>query len=633
MNFFRKLKLSFLSVVFIILLPITILIASGMAILIYNQSYNNILEGLNKKLLTISSVTSSFIDGDDHLIIAKPNEMNSSAYDSRKNKLYSIGTNKNLYSINLVAGAAIRVKDIDLSAYDINDISINSNNSVLYAITKKHELIKVNLDNPNKEIQFVKEFDFEPHGLTYDSKNEKIYISSFNKLFELKDTEIALLKEFGNNLYSLNIEDNIIYGINRQKDELFNIKLENLSYNNLEVKNFSVDSSSIHMLALNKKQFYAGNKHLIIYDRKESTVSHEDFARLYRDETSKMYQKYIKPMTDIKVALNLTYHYTFNLLYGDEENNAFYIFDVNEGNEYTPIGSYDFMDHEDLLGAEDVMLRDKSYIGKVKLWEKWGLLKVAFAGVKDKNGNVVAIAGTDIDITIIKEKTHEALTHSITIGLIALILSIIASYYIAKKIIKPINEIKASALKIAAGKYDEKVIIKSPIELNNLSNEFNDMSDQLTNKLKNFKTYSFEVKDKKLSKILHKKLHAINHTQSNQILVTENEIYTKPHGIILYHNLHYVWTSNEIYESQLEISQKSSVMSNLLTRLLKENEPLSIFGQIFDLDKFIVINLNEKTVKDLIINSEFKYEDTSNEITVGDMSIQILTKENQNDVN
>jgi len=618
MNFFKKLKLSFLSVVFIILLPITILIASGMAVLNYSQSYNNILDELNKKLLTISSITASFIDGDDHVIIAKPRQMKAFAYDKRRNELYAIGQDNILYNISIVAGAAIKVQNINLEAYEINDITINSLNSVLYATTSNKELISVNLDDNNQKVNVIKILDFDIEGIAYDSATDHIYVSSNKSLYKVQTNENILVQNFENNLNSLNFENGFLYGINRVKDSIFSIDLENNKYKLIKTDNFPVEGNSLYALGINEKNFYAGNQHLMIYDRKEKTTSHEDFARLYRDETSKRYQKYIKPMTDIKVALNLTYHYTLNLLYGDEENNTVYIFDVNEGNEYTPIGSYDFMDHEDLLGAEDVMLRDKSYIGDVKLWEKWGLLKVAYAGIKDKAGKVVAVAGTDIDITIIKAKTHKALIYSITIGLIALVLTVLASYYIAIKIIKPIEKLKTSALKIAAGKYDEKVVIDSPSELSNLSQEFNYMSDQLTNKIKNFKSYSIDVKQRKLTQILCKKLEGLNQGQKLKVKFDEED--NKPKAVLLLNDVYYIFCSNEYINSNIEKSQQIALMTDILSRLAKQGESMATFNEIFTLESFISINMGKKTVHNYLGHSEQSFSHIK-EIKINNISI------------
>jgi len=620
MNFFKKLKLSFLSVVFIILLPITILIASGMAVLNYSQSYNNILDELNKKLLTISSITASFIDGDDHIIIAKPRQMKAFSYDTRRNELYALGQDDILYNINIVAGAAIKVENINLETYKINDITINSLNSVLYATTSNKQLISVRLDGADQNVKVLTVLDFDVQGIAYDSDNDLIYVSSNKNLYKVQNNESILVKNFENKLNSLNFEKGFLYGVNRAEDSLFSINLEKNKYEIIKTDDFPVDGNNIYALAINEKNFYAGNQHLMIYDRTEKTTSHEDFARLYRDETSKRYQRYIKPMNEIKVALNLTYHYTFNLLYGDKENNTIYIFDVNEGNEYTPIGSYDFMDHEDLLGAEDVMLRDKSYIGDVKLWEKWGLLKVAYAGIKDKAGKVVAVAGTDIDITIIKAKTHKALIYSITIGLIALVLTVLASYYIAIKIIKPIEKLKTSALKIAAGKYDEKVLIKSPSELSILSNEFNYMSDQLTNKIKNFKSYSIEVKQRKLTQILCKRLEHLNQSKKLKVEFDDSVEYKKPKSIILLNDVYYVFCAKELIHSNIEKSQKIALMTDILSRLVKAEESMSTFNDMFDLESFVSINISQKIVHNFILNSEESFSNLK-EIKINNINI------------
>lgn len=633
MDFLRKIKLSFVSVVFIILLPAIILIASGMAILNYQQSYDSILEGINKKLLSISSVTASFIDGDDHEILAKPKNMTSFAYDKTLKKLYAVDKNSVLYYINTNKGAGKELDVEVLAGYHINDISVDDKNSILYAITSTNELLSLDLNKQNTVVELEQVFEFELNGLVYDSKNKLFYISSKNRLYEIQKDKTTLLKEYEDDLHSLNIENGIIYGVNRNLDSIFTITLKNLNYKNVKTKDFPVESSKLHLLAMNKKNFFAGSNHLMIHDREKLQTSHEDFARLYRDETSSKYKKHIEPMTKIKVALGLTYHYTFNLIYNHPENNSFYIFDVNEGNEYTPIGSYDSMDRDDLLGAEDVLLRDKSYIGEVKLWDKWGLLKVAYAGIKNKEGKIVAVAGTDIDISIIKAKTHEALIHSITIGIVALVLSILAFYYIAIKILKPITVLKTSALKIAAGKYDEKVEIKSPLELTELSTDFNNMSDQLTNRIKNFKQYGAEVKDKKLNKKLFKKLFLISHVQNVKITVEDLENAINPHGIISFNNKYYAWVAKEKFDTPLEMCQKSAIMADALKHLLKENESTDIFMDVFELEQFICIDIEKNSIDDLIGKTKLGNCNKISPIKVGEMNIKISTIKDENDIN
>ena len=621
MNFFSKLKLSFLSIVFVILVPITIFISLSMAILNYHQSYDHILEGLNKKILSSAAITASFISGDDHKELSIAKKMKAFTFDGISGILYAIDTKNKLFTIDKKLGAAIEVKGLDLSSYKISDISIDSTKQILYASAKKQLIV---IDLKKKTVDLKKQFLFDIDALAYDAKTDTFFLSSLNSLYSFTKNKITKLHSFKINLYGLNIQNNILYGVDRVKNKIFSISLKNYALKYLELKNFTVDSSNIFMLAMDKVSFYAGEQHLIVYNRDTKVITHEDFARLYRDESSPKYKKYIEPMTKIKLTLDLTYHYTLNLLYGDEENNCYYIFDVHEGNEYNPIGSYDFMDHDDLLGAEQVMLRDKPYVGDIKLWEKWGLLKVAYAGIKDSDGNVVAVTGADIDIRIIKEKTHDALIYSITIGIFTLIISIIASFFIAKKIVGPINTLKKSALKIAAGQYAEKIHIESPIELATLSQGFNHMSDQLTNELSNFKTYSMEIRDRNIYKKLQKKLFTLTNIKSLNIKIQNENTPPKPYGAIYYNNSYYLWSTNEIIDDELQATQRSAVITNLLTHILKANESIETFKEIFPLELFVVIDTHKHTISNILEKSAKSYDSTIvNNINIGNFSLEI----------
>lgn len=621
MNFFSKLKLSFLSIVFIILIPITIIISISMAILNYHQSYEHILEGLNKKILSSAAITASFINGDDHKFLAIPKQMKAFTHDNKEDILYAVDTNNNLYTIHKKLGAAIEVKDINLQQYQISDISINSQKQILYLSTQ-NELLSVDLNT--KIITVLKQFSFDIKGLVYDLNKDSFFVSSVNSLYSFKSNKVTKLHDFETTLYSLNIVDKTLYGVDRDSNKIFSIDLKNYAMKHLELKNINIDSSKIYHLAMDESSFYSGDQHLMIYDRKTEKLEHEDFARLYRDESSEKYKKHIEPMTEIKLALDLTYHYTFNLLYGDDENNCYYIFDVHEGNEYNPIGSYDSMDHDDLIGAEEVMLRDKPYVGDIKLWEKWGLLKVAYAGIKDSEGKLVAVTGADIDISIIKAKTHDALIYSITIGIFTLIISIFASYFIARKIVGPINTLKRSALKIAAGQYEEKIHIKSPIELATLSRGFNHMSDQLTMELSNFKTYSMEIRDRNIYKKLQKKLYSLTNIEDLNIGIHKIDDISKPYGAIYYNDSYYVWSNNEIIDDELEVTQQSALMTNLLTHIIKADESIDTFSDMFPLELFVVIDTHHHTITNVLEKSEKSY-DTSimNTITIGNFNLEI----------
>lgn len=585
MNFLKNLKLSFLSIVMLIVLPFIIVAVVGMAILNYHESYNSILEGFKNKLLAVSSVSASFLDGDDHKIVARPKEMQ--AFTKGGETLYAISKENKLQKINLIKGAAILIDGFDLSTYAINDLSFKGED--LYALTKDSKLIKIKLKT--KEVKVLKNFEIKTQGLAINK--DSFYISSDKKLYEYKNKKLKLLKEFEHTLDSLAYEKGQLLGLSKDENQLFQIDLNELSLEVLALKNLQHESTDFHHLALDNNNIYLGDTQLLVYERNTSTMLHEDFARLYRDETAEVYKKYHEPMTQIKLALNLTYHYTFELLYGDDENNCYYIFDVNEGGEYNPIGSYDEMDRDDLLGAESVILRDETYEGEIKNWEKWGLLKVAYAGVLDKEGKVSAVVGTDVDITIIKAKTKEALIQSVIIGIFAMIITILAAYGVARKIIMPIEKLKFTALKIAAGKYGEEIYIKSPKELNELSKEFNLMSEELEYTVGNFFKYSKDIQNNSISKELHKKLIEYNAFEDKTLALTFLKASNFPRMILQKNNKYYLFEEAKEMMDESQCLRQSLILGELLKHLLNKDEGDKKFLKLISLNYFISFTKDE----------------------------------------
>jgi|GEM_PF-2433492 len=648
MEFIKNIKLSFLVLVLLILLPVIVIIVFIMAIHNYNESYDAILGGFDKKLLATSSITASFVDADEHSIIATPKYMGSFSYDNKSNILYGMSVNNKPQKINLKSGGAIDIDGFDesnLSSYIINDIAIDSLENTLYASTYSKELLSIDLNST--KIEVIARFDFVPQGVAYS--DNRVYISSNKSLYSfnikpkrvlkkfkytidavgiskpksIETKEAKLLKTFLYSMDSLSILDNKIYGVDRANNQIFKIDIDTLEYS-IELKEFLPDGRRVHHLGVDSNHFYMGVDNLMVYERNSSTLLEDNFGRLYRDDTTQMYLKYIKPMTEIKKSLNLTYHYTFNLLYNDKENNCFYIMDVNYGGDYTPIGSYDTMDKDDLLGAENVMLRDETYVSAVKLWEKWGLLKVAYAGIKDKTGKVVAITGTDVDVSIINIKTRDALIQSIIIGILALIIGIYASYFIAIKIIRPIEILKYSALKIAAGNYGDNISIQSPQELNKLSIEFNNMSNELKSTVENFGEYKAPIDSDTLGIQLQDKLNQSLVINNRYITIEGLESSRNLIGMVEDNNLYYIYSLDEVLDTTLDATKKRAVINNILLRLLQKDN-LDKFIDIFKPKIFSIIDIANYNVEDILTKDTIDIGE-SKEIEFEDIKVSIANQ-------
>jgi HAMP domain-containing protein len=614
MQFIKKIKLTFLGLVLSLLLPIVSIIVIFMAVQNYNLVYDIILKGFNTKLLAISTSTSAFIDGDEHEEIARAKEMTSFSYDHKNDVLYAFSLHTVPQRIDKEKGAGIRLEGFDikkLQAYTIYDIAINSEEALLYATTNSKEILA--LDLKTKEISVIKKLPFIAEGIAYQSHT--FYLASENSLYRMeKDEKIIFLQKYQKSIHTLSLLDNNLYTVNKESNSIASIDIDSLVYADDIAQTLSLEEGNISHLSVSKDYFYTGKHHLIMYERNSSKIIQEDFARFYRNENASSYLKYIAPMSDIKTALNLSCHYTFKLIYGESEHNCFYVLDVQEGREYTPIGSYHSMQSKDLIGAENVMLRNDTYISDIKLWEKWGLLKVAYTGIKDKNGKTVAVVGADVDISIIQSKTKKSLINFTVIALLALIIAMLASYFIAIRIIRPIKILKSSALKIASGNYRDNVLIKSPKELSALSLIFNEMSQELQMSLEKSKNISTEEKSylqgDKLTILFQSKHFSIQIkglAESKHLVgVVENERYI------------YIYSIEEIFPSALEATKRKLMLNHILERFLEQDALIKFFS-LFVPSGFII--LDKSQLDKIIIVKKVKDSET--------LSKKILTNKNK----
>lgn len=565
MQLIKLLNLNLQTIVLLILVPIITTITAVMTWLNYDEMYETILNGFNKKLTAISSTTGSFIDGDEHAKLAKAKEMKALSYDINNNILYGIDKKNELVEIDLESGAGKILMKFD---FDIRDLTFNPKNSYLYATTDKKRIIYIDIKNRKFDRYMSVKDDF--FGLTYIEKENSFFVTNEKSLFKIsrKSKKIEKILEFDNRVSSLafNSKENYLYCLEESSDEVVKIDLNTLDKSRVLFKDFPTSSTKLKTIEYFDGKIFGGETHLMVYELKHQKSEYEDFARGYRNEKDEIYLKYIEPMREIKLKTGLTYHYTQNLIYNNDEANCFYILDVHAGNVYTPIGSEDIMDEEDLLGAENVMLRSRVYISKIKPWEQWGLLKVAFAPIMNEENEVKAIAGADVDIGIIKEKTAEAIVQSLIVGIIALIIGIIASYLIAKKIIEPISKLKYGALKIAAGRYGDKVFIDTPKELSELSKVFNNMSDELKNTMSSLSLYSTNVTLQRKRDELSKEL-AQKRIDSDRVDIEYLNSSLRVDGYLKIEDKILFWFSNTKAKSNLKVTQKRAVINSLITSL------------------------------------------------------------------
>jgi HAMP domain-containing protein len=174
------------------------------------------------------------------------------------------------------------------------------------------------------------------------------------------------------------------------------------------------------------------------------------------------YRRNVEPMRRIRRDLDLTYLYT-QVLGGTKD--VIYVLDATEGEEHSPIGAEDELTEETRVGLRRTQDGGPIYVSPIEYQEQWGLLKTAAAPVRDRQGRIVATAGADVNISVIEVATQNALFASALIGLLSLMASAGVTFLIVRWVVAPIEELKAEALRIAAGDRAPPVATPAPREV------------------------------------------------------------------------------------------------------------------------------------------------------------------------
>lgn len=592
MKFFKALKLNLEGLILIILIPMLLVLLIIMGWISFHEMHQTILHNFDQKLMGVSSTTGAFIDGNEFEKLAQAKEMKAMAFGENHN-LYAVDTQNRFIHINIDNGAGKIIFPLDRN---ITDITYDSRLKLFFATSQK-EILTINLISKKTEIFYVSNTLLK--GITYVHQGDFLYIATNQGIVTLNKEKVKkeLLKS-AEVFKSLAYNEDTLYTLGSTTDNLYAIDTKTLKETPIKYKNFPPDTSQLKSIEFNDDKLYSGNKHLIIYDLNTSKSRFKNFAREYRNEKSNIYKKYIIPMTAIKIKQGLTYLYTQKLIYNNPKANCYYILDVQEGSDYTPIGSEDEMDTEILIGAENVLFKNMLFVSDVQKWEQWGLLKTAFAPITNKEGIVEGIAGADIDISIINEKTKKALIETLMIGVISILISIFVAIQIAKKIIEPIQKLKYVALRIAAERYGDEVFIENPKELSKLATTFNTMDSKLKNTVSDLTDYnsglSSKRKEENIKRVLNQQ-YKINH---ERVHIHSCEYADSIDGVLLSNNILYFWFSTKLYDDSIFTIKQRGLIATTLGRLInKVDNPLQELKLIFkEINQFGYIDLDKSTV-------------------------------------
>jgi HAMP domain-containing protein len=256
----------------------------------------------------------------------------------------------------------------------------------------------------------------------------------------------------------------------------------------------------LNALAFCGDQLFGAGDSLLTLDHKTGAVSRGGLALGFFDVNQPFYRDMRRAVSSLQKDAGLSYLYSQVYL---GEKRIYYVMDGTTGPTYSPPGTADELPATSVEGAEQVQYLGRPWMSPIQHWDVWGLLKSCFAPIRDAQGRVVAMAGADVNITAIRQKTRWALFDVVFVGVVVLVAAGFVSLAVTRSLTRPLREIKNAALWIAAGYFQTRVEPRGAREINELANALNRLSAHLTVEEKRAASYRRELDGRRRRTVLH----------------------------------------------------------------------------------------------------------------------------------
>lgn len=490
-------RLKLRSLILLLLLPALLIQVLIIARWNYTDLRAAIMRGFDQKLLAISTVTASLVDGDKQDQFLELVQGRGAAFNPATSQLYVSYYMQPEIAVLTKRGQKLRTISIE-GDYYLEDIGYSSQlGKIIGYDLEARELISIN-PNSGKTAVIVETSLFENleddcYAIAEHKGN--LYCTGNNILYKINPNENSIVKHT-NLFHNKKPYEGEIRGLSPSaaNDELFAYDTGTLKLLTINLKTGEVNEKKITLYVNNElktpdyltrmalglafnpldQKLYAGSTMpLLEVDLNKSALYPMKIN--FQGKTGIIYDRHLRSLLQIKINRDITYLGLGKVT--ERGKKLVYILDPEQLLIMAPIGYQDADDIDEEIA--DVFFKGKTFLSEPTFWEEWGWLKTGYAPVTDQADNIRAITFADIGISIIDEKTTEAQVRIFITGLLLFIISIIAGLFITRRLIKPIGQLKEVALKVAAGMYDQQITIKEPKELEELSNAFNDLSNSL----------------------------------------------------------------------------------------------------------------------------------------------------------
>ncbi len=464
----------------LILLTLTVVLSVATAVwgaIVYYATYDIILHGFDQKLTALSVGAGEFTDGDGHASYQRPRQIRALTsgpdgqlwgFDSTHGGLVTIDPADG-GALELAAPQASPLRSIAYDAPQQRVALLSGDGLSLYASLDQTTLLPVALPlaQPIDELLYV-------DGVLIARRGRELSAVETGLPLLTLDEDVSLLNwaPLPARYVGVASGDSAVVLFDATGKVVRRIPLQPSTY-------------EIQGLAFAGDTLYAAADSLLRIDLDSGEIA-EDFAPGFFSERDPWYARYRPHYIKTGALAGLTFLYT-EVYLGD--NQIRYFLDGSEGDDHSPPGTLDEVPVESIADVRLAQLTGQAFVSDIREWEEWGLIKVSAAPIYDSAGRVVALAGADVDIGVIRNKTRFALFAVLFVGATLLVLAGSVSYRVSQGMTRPLRDIKDSALRIAAGYHGTRVAHESGDEIGQLAQSLNALSTRLAARARQSQTY------------------------------------------------------------------------------------------------------------------------------------------------
>jgi hypothetical protein len=558
----HKFSLSLQTLIMLVVFSALMMVFGITAWINYSNLKSVILSGFDKKLAAISTTAGLFIDGDEHQKLIEPRHVPAITYDTRRKYVVGIDSKRKiLVRIDRQDGGALDIvplKDVPAEfTGNVRALAYDSDADALYALGEYGMRI-FEIAPETGAMKFLYRLPSSVGTIAYRSADKQLFA------FGEKLMRVELARQTVTELFPLpNPVNGAVWDEQRQRftaiqgstGDVFNISEAEKSMvkaGNIltlvdppaaEAPEAAAAPAADEETASSDEavpdqwkepevvvlpsggitldpedgQMFAVTDRLIRFSPETGKGDPYGMRMGFRNERSPEYIQYQMQMARVMEDAGLTYHYTTIL---PKQNQLIYVIDATQTEDHSTMGTEEEVEPEEWNRMEEVQRTGVPSQSKVKKFELWGLLKVGTAPIWNKAGEIVGLAGADVNISIINKKTRIALIEVLGLAVLGLLVAAIAAIGIARDLGAPMSQLKEGILRVAAGRYHEKITLKGPRELLNLARVFDEtrqtLHDTSTTLEKDNLKFEHERRKHRLAKSLLRGVRSIPQPDSTE---------------------------------------------------------------------------------------------------------------------